>query len=68
MSELYYFINIEQQSLDIRITEDLLDDQEITQEKHNQLLIALNNQCVILDDLTVSEPRPSAHHVWDGAN
>ena len=68
MSELYYFINIEQQSLDIRITEDLLDDQEITQEKHNQLFIALNNQCVILDDLTVSEPRPSSHHVWDGAN
>ena len=68
MSKLYYFVKIEQQSLDIRITEELLDDQEITQEKHNQLLIALNNQCVILDDLTVSEPRPSAHHVWDGAN
>ena len=68
MSKLYYFVNTEFQSLDIRITEDLLGDQEITQEKHNQLLIALNNQCVILDDLTVSEPRPSAHHVWDGAN
>ena len=46
----------------------MLDDQEITQEKHNQLFIALNNQCVILDDLTISEPRPSSHHVWDGAN
>ena len=68
MSKLYYFVKIEQQSLDIRITEELLDDQEITQEKHNQLFIALNNQCVILDDLTVSEPRPSSHHVWDGAN
>ena len=68
MSKLYYFVKIEQQSLDIRITEELLDDQEITQEKHNQLFIALNNQCVILDDLTISEPRPSSHHVWDGAN
>ena len=59
MSKLYYFVKIEQQSLDIRITEDLLDDQEITQEKHNQLFIALNNQCAILEDLTVSEPCPA---------
>lgn len=68
MSELYYFVNIGQQSLDIRKTKDLLDDQEITQEKHNQLFKALNNQCAILEDLTVSEPRPSAYHLWNGAN
>ena len=68
MSKLYYFVNTELQSLDIRITEDLLGDQEITQEKHSQLFKALNNQCAILSDLTVSAPRPSSHHVWDGAN
>ena len=68
MSELYYFVNIEQQSLDIRITEDLLGDQEITQEKYSQLFKALNNQCAILSDLTVSAPRPSAYHVWDGSD
>lgn len=68
MSKLYYFVNTELQSLDIRITEDLLGDQEITQEKHSQLFKALNNQCAILSDLTVSAPRPSVYHVWDGSD
>ena len=70
MSELYYFLNIEQQSIDIRRTEELLDEnfeQLISDEQHDLLYQALNNQCVILPDLTFSEPKPSAFHIWDGS-
>lgn len=64
MSELYYFLNIEQQSLDIRISNELLDDIEITQMQHDHFFQALNNDCLIFEDLSCSEPRPSAHHAW----
>lgn len=40
------------------------DSIEITQLKHIELFNALNTGCVILDDLTYSEPRPSPLHEW----
>ena len=39
---------------------------EITDVQHNELLNALNSGCIIFDDLTYSEPKPSLFHEWDG--
>lgn len=41
------------------IPEDLI---EITPEQHLQFLDALDNGCVILSNLTISEPKPSQFH------
>ncbi|WP_304669682.1 hypothetical protein [Neisseria polysaccharea] len=38
----------------------------ITPEQHAALLAALNSGCIVSDDLTVSPPRPSDYHEWDG--
>lgn len=38
----------------------------ITPEQHAELLAALNSGCIVSDDLTVSPPRPSDYHEWDG--
>ncbi|WP_308074276.1 DUF4376 domain-containing protein [Neisseria polysaccharea] len=38
----------------------------ITPEQHAELLAALNSGCIVSDDLTVSPPRPSEYHEWDG--
>lgn len=38
----------------------------ITPEQHAGLLAALNSGCIVSDDLTVSPPRPSEYHEWDG--
>ncbi len=40
---------------------DLVD---ITAEQHTGLLNALNSSCIIFDDLTFSEPKPSQFHEW----
>ena len=37
---------------------------EITEEKHAELLLAINSGCIILDDLSISVPRPDAYHTW----
>ena len=66
MPELYYTINIKQQSLDIR-TEESGEDIQITQDQHEQILKALNNHCVIFEDLTFSTPKPSQFHEWNGS-
>ena len=39
----------------------------VSPEQHAELLAALNSGCVVSDDLTVSPPRPSEYHIWDGA-
>lgn len=39
----------------------------ISPEQHAELLTALNSGCIVSDDLTVSPPRPSEYHIWDGA-
>lgn len=68
MGQLYYFANINSQSLDIRTTPEAIEDEdrEITVEQHEQLFEALNKQCIIFEDLTFSEPRPSVYHTWNG--
>lgn len=38
----------------------------VSPEQHAELLAALNSGCVVSDDLTVSTPRPSEYHEWDG--
>ncbi|MFQ3071722.1 hypothetical protein ACKJPP_06960 [Neisseria polysaccharea] len=38
----------------------------ISPEQHAELLAALNSGCIVSDDLTVSPPRPSEYHEWDG--
>ena len=40
---------------------DLVD---VADEKHIELLSALNSGCIIYDDLTYSEPKPSQFHEW----
>lgn len=40
----------------------------ITPEQHAGLLAALNSGCIVSDDLTVSPPRPSEYHKWDGGS
>ena len=39
----------------------------VSPEQHAELLAALNSGCIVSDDLTVSTPRPSEYHIWDGA-
>ena len=39
----------------------------VSSEQHAELLAALNSGCIVSDDLTVSPPRPSEYHIWDGA-
>ena len=38
----------------------------VSSEQHAELLAALNSGCIVSDDLTVSPPRPSEYHKWDG--
>lgn len=45
------------------LPEDLV---EITAEKHQELLTALNSGCIVFDDLTYSDPSPSQFHTWNG--
>ena len=39
----------------------------VSPEQHAELLAALNSGCIVSNDLTVSPPRPSEYHIWDGA-
>ena len=40
----------------------------VSPEQHAELLAALNSGCIVSDDLTVSPPRPSEYHEWDGGS
>ena len=40
----------------------------VSSEQHAELLAALNSGCIVSDDLTVSPPRPSEYHEWDGGS
>jgi|GEM_PF-5037822 len=40
---------------------------EINENQHVEILTAINSGCVIFDDLTQSEPRPSIFHNWNGS-
>ena len=46
-----------------KLPDDLI---EITAEQHNELLDAINSGCIVFDDLTVSELKPSQFHTWNG--
>lgn len=41
---------------------------EITAEQHQELLSVLNSGCVVFDNLTYSEPKPSQFHKWNGSS
>ena len=38
---------------------------EISEAQHETLLQALNSGCIVFDDLSISEPKPSCYHVMD---
>ena len=40
----------------------------VSPEQHAELLAALNSGCIVSNDLTVSPPRPSEYHEWDGGS
>ena len=40
----------------------------VSPEQHAGLLASLNSGCIVSDDLTVSPPRPSDYHEWDGGS
>ena len=39
---------------------------DVTNEQHQTLLNAINKGCIIFPDLTVSAPKPSQFHEWNG--
>ena len=39
---------------------------EISESKHLELLDSINSGCIVLSDLTYSDPRPSQFHEWGG--
>lgn len=41
---------------------------EISNEQHEAILTALNSGCIIFDDLTYSDPKPSQFHKWNGGD
>jgi len=41
---------------------------EISNEQHEAILSALNSGCIIFDDLTYSDPKPSQFHKWNGSD
>lgn len=43
---------------------DLID---IDESQYSKLLTALNSNCIIFNDLTFSEPKPSPFHEWSGS-
>lgn len=69
MMKTYYYSKNTQSFYVSDINDDIPGDAiEITEEQYHQLLTALNDNCIIFDNLTVSEPRPSQFHTWkDGA-
>ncbi len=49
--------------------EDAPDDLiEISVEEHQMIFSALNSGCIIFSDLTVSAPKPSKFHEWNGTD
>ena len=41
---------------------------EISNEQHEAILSALNSGCIIFDELTYSDPKPSQFHKWNGSD
>ena len=44
---------------------DLID---VSNEKHIEILNAINRGCVIFADLSFSDPRPTPFHAWNGTD
>ena len=60
-NQAFYDLELNYQEL----PDDLI---EVTSEQHAELLSALNSGCIIFDDLTYSEPKPSQFHEWNGSD
>lgn len=67
MTIYFDFINETFYSSDIH-SEIPKDAVEISREKHQELLNALNSGCIIFADLTISDTKPSPFHTWDEGN
>lgn len=59
-NQAFYDLELNYQEL----PDDLI---EVTSEQHAELLSALNSGCIIFDDLTYSDQKPSQFHEWDGS-
>ena len=67
---LYYsFKNIAFYDDEIHTAEQIpADAVEISEGRHAEMLSAINSGCLVLDDLTLTPPKPSKYHQWlDGA-
>lgn len=60
-NQAFYDLELNYQEL----PDDLI---EVTSEQHAELLSALNSGCIIFDDLTYSDQKPSQFHEWDGSD
>ncbi|WP_294964122.1 tail fiber assembly protein [uncultured Gilliamella sp.] len=65
-----HFYNFKTQSFYIdEINQEIpADSVEITEQQHNELYNAINKGCIVLDDLTYSEPKPSPFYKWNSEN
>ena len=57
-NQAFYDLELNYQEL----PDDLI---EVTSEQHAELLSALNSGCIIFDDLTYSDQKPSQFHEWN---
>ena len=49
----------------LELPDDLID---VSDRQHYELLNALNSGCIVFEDLTYSDPKPSKFHEWDGSD
>ena len=63
---LYYsFKNIAFYDDEIHTAEQIpADAVEISEGRHAEMLSAINSGCLVLDDLTLTPPKPSKYHQW----
>ena len=54
--------------LDIEYDDTPDDLIEISVEDHQMIFSALNSGCIVFSDLTVSPPKPSQFHEWNGTD
>ena len=47
----------------LELPSDIID---ISESKYLELLDAINSGCIVFSDLTVSPPKPSQFHTWNG--
>lgn len=64
------FSSINQAFYDLDLNYPSLPDDlvEVTAAQYNELLGKINSGCIVFSDLTVSAPKPSQFHIWNGSD